>query len=189
MGFRYSMRCLFAVSAAWAGAASAQEQVATFTGQVMADACTVSVNGSGNEDGIVTFDPVLSNNELLTNQSYAAETSFTLELSDCGLTAGTMRAHFYNSDPDAITRGRLNKTDPTGTGSGWQIELRSSNDQLLSFYPTSVVTKNLSDPGGALDAAGSARIAYKVRYYRESTTTKVVPGTLRSHATYVLYYN
>jgi len=172
-----------------AQAVLAQEQIATFTGTVVADSCTVSVNGTGNEDGTVTFEPVLSNNELLDDGTYAGETTFTLELSDCGLTTGTMRAHFYNSEAGAVTNNRLNKTDPSGTGSGWSIELRSSNDKLLWFYTTSVVTKDMDDPGGALDATGSTSLTYKARYYRASVQTPIVPGTLRGHATYVLYYN
>jgi len=171
--------------------ALAQQQIATFTGTVVADSCTVSVNGTGSEDGTVTFDPVLSNNELRSNGSVAGETSFTLELSDCGLSDGTMRAHFYNPDAGAVTDGRLNKTDPSGTGSGWQIQLLSSNDKLLRFYTSSVVNRSnmASDPGGALNASGSASLTYKVRYFRTSTQTQIVPGTLRGHATYVLYYN
>jgi len=172
-----------------AQAALAQQQIATFTGTVVADACTVSVNGTGNEDGTVAFEPVLSNNYLRSGNTYAGETVFTLELSDCGLTGGIMRAHFYNSEPDAVTSGRLNKTDPTGTGSGWSIQLLSSDDKILLFYTTSVVMPQGSDPGGVLDATGSTSITYKARYYRASTQTPIVPGTLRGHATYVLYYN
>jgi len=190
MGLRYLTRCLLAAGLVWAGAANAQEQVATFTGKVTADACTVSVNGSGSKDGTVTFEPVLSNNQLLWDSSYAAETSFTLDLSDCGLSSGTMRAHFYNAEAGAVSNGRLNKTDPTGTGSGWQIQLLSKNNKLLHFYTSPTIVKKLSeDPGGWLDAAGGTRIEYKVRYFRQSINTKIIPGTLRGHATYVLYYN
>jgi len=172
-----------------AQAALAQEHIATFSGTVVADSCTVSVNGTGSQDGTVTLEPVLSNNDLLGNNTFAGETAFTLELSDCGLTNGTMRAHFYNAEQNAVSSGRLNKTDPTGTGSGWSIQLRSSDDKILLFYATSVVTQNMNDPGGVLDATGSTNITYKARYYRTSVQTPIVPGTLRGNATYVLYYN
>jgi len=166
-----------------------QEQIATFSGTVVADVCTVSVNGTGSEDGTVAFEPVLSNNALNRADTVAGETAFTLELSDCGLTSGTMRAHFYNSAAGAVTNGLLNKTDTSGTGSGWSIQLRSSDDKPLYFYTTSVVAQNMADPGGVLDATGSTSITYKARYYRASAKTPIVPGTLRGHATYVLYYN
>jgi len=187
------LKCLASLTAAMAlgeGVALAQQNVATFSGAVAADACTVSVNNSGNKDGTVTLAPVLSNNVLLGAHTYAGDFAFTLDLSDCSQTSGTMRAHFYSAEAGAVSNGRLNKADPAGTGEGWQIQLLSSSNQILTVATSSVVQYELSkDPGGALDDAGNASITYKARYYRADASVPLIAGTLAGKATYVLYYN
>lgn len=78
---------LIPVGMAAAGFAQADDGIIHFTGTVSATACSVSsVAGSGTTAGTVDFGQI-SSNTLKTAGSSTAATPFTIELTDCAVTA------------------------------------------------------------------------------------------------------
>jgi len=111
---------------------------------------------------------------------------FSIALGACGLSPHTVvSAWFYNVAAGAISHGRLNRA--SGGGAGWQYQFLpgdAGNAQLdVGISPTVAVSPIHLN----VDAPTDASLAYRVRYYRSSTT--LIAGDIISHATYVLYHH
>jgi len=149
-----------AASAALSTSAMAQSQV-TIIGEVGADICDITVNGTTN-----IRLPKISMAQIPTVGSTAQGNTLQIALANCDTTV-VQSAQVNFSSPNARTDGRVNSGV---NGVSLQVYTPSNNTQ--SFVTTSASSaRDTSNPYQvAVSAAGTATLNYGVRYYREALT-------------------
>jgi len=200
MKFKHLESLALVAGTAWMSAALAQTppRYVDFTGTVHDVSCTATFNGTGNEDGVISLGG-LNKKDNLQSQASAGKTftegevSFTLNVNACDYKNVMARIHFYNEEAGAIVSGRLNKTDQSGTGSGWRIELAHEDENLMaSVLSSSVPNFSANYPGVVLDGNGNGVFKYVARYHRPAWNNggaQIVAGKLTTSVSYVLFFN
>jgi len=160
----------------------AQAQTITINGNLKGATCTPSVTG-----GSVTLPDITLGTDLLTGGSSAKETPFTVSLSGCGAGASGLKGKIYFWQSQAYSSGVLAKTSGTGSGWSYQFLYGASGNTPLTVGSNSSVLSNTNDPGVTLGTAPTYNVTYRVRYYRLSTNTQLVPGNVGAVANMVFY--
>lgn len=164
---------LVAVIAAAAFAPTAQAAntgTITISGKVLADTCTIAVNG-----GATVALPTVMTNSLSTVGSNAGSTPFTIALSGCDANTTSAAMSFSGANIDAGT-GNLKNT-VTG-GSNVQVQLLNGasviNASTNANAPTITVT------------SGSGSVAMNARYV--AATAAATAGMVASTVSFTLSY-
>ncbi|MBW4204106.1 type 1 fimbrial protein [Enterobacter cloacae subsp. cloacae] len=149
----------------------------TFTGELTANTCNVSVDG-GAASSTVTL-PTVAAGVLDASGKSAGDTAFTLALSGCTGTLQTASA-FFEAGAGVNTDGRLVNT---GTAKNVDIQLldgSKSNGVINAGSAAQVASAGYVDVSG-----GSATLPYTARYYATGATEA---GTVASSVTYNIQY-
>jgi major type 1 subunit fimbrin (pilin) len=161
--------------------AVASDGTINFNGELVAQTCTVAVNGVVSPAISTVTLPTISNSLLTTAGQVAGQTGFSIELSKCSGSAKTAAAFFESgASVDPVT-GNLNNL--SGTATEVQLQLvDASNGSKIKAGDTmqSTATSRLT-----LDESGAAFMPYAVQYFASGTTT---PGTVVSSVTYSVNY-
>ncbi len=154
-----------------ASAATAPTNTGTiqFNGKVLADTCTVSINGSGTT---VTLTPVMATS-LATAGATAGATPFTLDLTNCDTNAAQATLSFASGSHNA-TDGNLTNT---GTAGNVEVELLSGST------PINVTTANGGPVVQLSNGAGSTSMT--AEYYATGAAT---PGLVSTSASVTFTY-
>lgn len=114
----------------------------SFTGRVLADTCTINVNGSGNNT--VALPSVMTTAFGSTVGSVAGATPFTIGLTGCDTNTTSAKMAFNGTQIDATTG---NLKNATSGGSNVQIQLLSGaaviNTSTSTNAPTIAVTNGV----------------------------------------------
>lgn len=152
----------------------------TFAGEITSPTCLIN-GGNGGENFEVAL-PKVAANALRETGAVAGNTTFNINLSNCGYTGGKVRAAFQEGGQVDPRSGRLNLQNVEGAdvAKNVQIELANAEDdkgivigeeQATNYFPIS--------------EEGSATLNYVARYY---ATGRAAAGQVRSQVTYVLQY-
>ncbi|MGE8143988.1 fimbrial protein [Pseudomonas frederiksbergensis] len=167
--------------------AQANDGTINFTGELTAQTCTSTVNGSATTQTVAL--PRLSTASLATTGQTAGATNFTIELSRCTATIATAAA-FFEAGPgvDSTTK---NVKNATGTARNVQFQLLDSAGTVIKAGDTSqtgaggtartpmVVTTGASP-------TGSATLPYAVQYVATGGAATV--GTVVGSVVYSINY-
>jgi major type 1 subunit fimbrin (pilin) len=168
---------LVSASALLSAAAQAADGTISFTGSLTDTTCTVTAVGGTGGDLNVTL-PTISATKLAAPGSTAGDTVFKLQVTGGATCAdGTIvRAHF---NPGATTDLINNVLNSTGTATHVAFELVNGDGTVMTIGGT--------DATSAVVTAGTATLAYVVRY--KSILGAATAGTASSSVTYDLAYN
>ncbi|MFO2463024.1 type 1 fimbrial protein [Pseudomonas sp. 15FMM2] len=177
----YKARALAVLVAATAtSAAMAADGTINFNGELVAETCTVAVNGAAADGTVVTL-PTLSTSVLASAGKVAGATGFNIQLSKCSATLKTASAFFEsgaNVDPKSgnlITKGAAGNVQLQLLDGVTGLAIKAGDTGQVS----STSRINI-DP-----VALTAELPYAVQYYAQGVTT---PGKLNSAVTYSINY-
>ena len=149
----------------------------TINGQVVANTCTVAVNG-GTNTGTVTLKPAPTS-ALATPGSTYGDMPFTIAVTGCDSSLNGKTALPYWSGANVNSNGRLHNT-----GTATNVDL-----QLLNQDDTTPITLNAPEgvqgTTGTKVAGGAATMTYYARYYATGAATA---GPVTSTVDYTLIY-
>lgn len=157
--------------------ANAADGTITINGRLTQATCTVKIN-NGNPDAVITL-PSLSTVALKTAGQTAGRTAFSMNLTGCTPTTGSVRAYFEHGPTVDAATGRLNNTAPSGA-QNVQVELRDNGENALYIGNTSQRT----NPATVL-TNGAADLTYSAYYYATGASTA---GNLATSVTYSIDY-
>lgn len=141
------------------------------TGKVVADTCSINVNGSGNT---VTLPTVTTSQFTAAGQAVGPK-AFTLNLTGCDNTATSAQLSFKTGTANA-TDGNLTNG---GTASGVEVQLLAGGSV--------VNTKTDANAPAVALTAGAGNTAMTAQYY--STAASVGAGSVTAAATVTFAYN
>ena len=157
----------------------------TFNGQIVANTCSVAVNG-GTADATITL-PTVPQASLLVAADTAGQTFFTMALTGCSATPAVtedqVAAYFESGTTVDATTGML---IPTGVGAPANLRLRLL-DGDTAHTPIQAGNMNQTTASTFTSIAGGANITmhYGVEYY---ATGAADAGTVNSSVIYTLQY-
>jgi len=157
--------------------AVASDGTITFTGNVESQTCTVSVNG-GDSSATVTL-PTVASSVLATEGETAGSTAFTISLTACTDTSGSVYAYFEQGANVDTTTGKLTNT---GTATNVQVQLKDSVSNILNIGSDDQTT---SPTTSGLSTDGSTTLSYSAEYYATGAATS---GTVSTSVTYSISY-
>ncbi|MBP0591986.1 type 1 fimbrial protein [Paraburkholderia sp. LEh10] len=166
-----------ATAGAHAGPAS-NGGVVTINGQLLANTCTVSGNGQGNNFTVTL--PTLSTSELSAAGSVAGATGFNIALTNCTPTTGNVHT-FWEYGPNTLADGNLQNN-----GTATKVEV-----QLLDYNGAMKVI-DVSKADGAQNSqvvaitTGNASLQYAAQYV--SPVGSATAGTVTTTVTYSMAY-
>ncbi|YCH30538.1 type 1 fimbrial protein [Erwinia sp. D4-22] len=158
--------------------AGAADGTITINGKLTQQTCTVKVN-NGAADAVITL-PSLSTSALDTAGKLAGRTAFTLNLTDCTPTTGSVRAYFEHGPTVDAATGRLNNMVSNGAK---QVQVQLRDDSETDVYVGNTIQRD--SPATALSSSGSAELIYSAYYY---ATGKATAGELATSVTYSIDY-
>lgn len=165
-----------ATSALVMSAAQASDGTINFSGQLTAQTCTTSVNGTSNV-GTVTL-PTFSIASLASAGATVGATNFTINLSGCQGTIATAAAIFEaGAGVDPTTQNIRN----TGNATGVQLQLLDSNGAVIKAGDTS----QTANTARTTVTGATAVLPYAVQYIASAATTA---GTVVGSVTYSINY-
>jgi major type 1 subunit fimbrin (pilin) len=166
-----------AASVAHAGPAS-NGGVVTINGELVANTCTVSGNGQGNNFTVTL--PSLSAAELSAAGSVAGSTGFSIALSNCTPATGNVHT-FWEYGANTLADGNLLNN---GTATNVEVQLIDSNGGQKVI--------DVSKADGAQNSqsiaitGGNANLQYAAQYI--SPTGSAGPGKVTTNVTYSMAY-
>lgn len=168
------------VAAAATSTAMAADGTINFKGELTAETCKASVNGSAGVNGPTVTLPTISTASLATAGKVAGQTGFNIQLSDCSAAIKTAAAFFESGGSVDPASGNLKNV----SGSATKVQLQlvdATNGQVIKAGDISQVTST-----SRVDVANtSAILPYAVQYFAQAATT---PGTVVSSVTYSINY-
>jgi major type 1 subunit fimbrin (pilin) len=175
MSKRLLSAALIAVVAAGfaTSAQAASSGTINFSGKVLADTCTIAVNGGST----VALPTVMTAAFGSTVGTTAGATSFNVALSGCDTNTASAAMAFAGANVDAAT-GNLKNTTAAG-GSNVQIQLLNSSDQVIN-------TSTQANAPIIAVTSGSGSTTLKARYV--STATATTAGLVTSSVNFTLTY-
>lgn len=155
--------------------ASAQDGRINFTGTLLDQTCTVTVNNQARVANVAL--PNISAASLGEAGKVGGDTFFEIELSSCAGAATKASAYFTaNSGVDPVTGNLVNR----GTAANVQLQLSDKSGEIRVGWPRQ------STRGEKFDIAnGGVIMPYVVKYV---ATGAVSPGTVSSFATFDISY-
>lgn len=160
-------------------AAHAADGTINFTGELLAQTCTNTINGGVSPATVVL--PKISAGVLGAAGVVAGATNFTIELTKCVGTATTAAAFFEaGTGVDPITKNVRN----TGAAANVQLQLLDSAGNPIKAGDTSQTDATIGTKRMTL-AGGAAVLPYAVQYI---ATGVAGAGTVVGHVTYSINY-
>lgn len=167
-----ALTSIFVVSAA-----RAADGTINFTGELTAQTCTSTVNGTTSAPTVTL--PKLSTASLATAGATAGSTNFTIELSKCTNPIATAAAIFEaGAGVDPVTKNLLN----TGTAKNVQFQLLDSAGKVIRAGDTASQVANATRTAVS---NGNAVLPYAVQYVASGPSTA---GTVVGSVTYSINY-
>lgn len=151
---------------------AASQGTINFTGKVLADTCTISVNGGST----VALPSVMTAAFGSAAGNVAGTTPFTVALKDCDTNTAQAQMQFSGSNIDTGT-GNLKNT--AASGSNVQI-------QLLNDTDTAINTATQANAPTIAVASGTGSTQLKAQYISTSATTSA--GLVASTVDFTLTY-
>ena len=159
------------------GNGTAIDGTITINGQVVANTCTVAVNG-GSNTGTVALKPAPTSALATTGSTYG-DMPFTIAVTGCDSSLNGKSVLPYWSGAQVNSNGRLRNT-----GTATNVDL-----QLLNQDDLTPIALNAPEGGqgttGATVASGAATMTYYARYYATGAATA---GPVTSTVNYTLIY-
>ncbi|QOY72408.1 fimbrial protein [Pseudomonas sp. OST1909] len=157
--------------------AHAADGTINFTGELTAQTCTSTVNGTTSVPTVTL--PKLSTASLASAGATAGSTNFTIELSKCTGTIATAAAIFEaGTGVDPVTKNLVN----TGTAKNVQFQLLDSAGKVIRAGDTA---SQVSNTTRTAMSAGTAVLPYAVQYVASGASTA---GTVVGSVTYSINY-
>ncbi|RXV68731.1 type 1 fimbrial protein [Burkholderia stabilis] len=168
---------------AFAPLAHAADGTINFTGELMAQTCTIDVNGTVTPAVATVTLPTVSTGKLTASGETTGQTGFVVGLKNCSGPATAASAFFENGPTVDLASGNLNTTAGAGAATNVQLQLvDASNGSTIKAGNTD---QNTNTTRIALDASGNANLPYAVQYYATGATTA---GSVNSSVTYSINY-
>jgi len=158
--------------------AHASDGTITFTGNIAATTCTISVAG-GSSSGSITL-PNISTKALAVTSATAGSTPFSVSLSGCTGSA-TQAAIWFENDSNINSSGRLINT---GTASNVDVAIYNSTSSahiLIGQTSTAFGSSGMAFP----ISGGSSTLNYLAKYYAHGIATA---GTVTANVNYTVQY-
>jgi major type 1 subunit fimbrin (pilin) len=168
----------FVASAAHAAGPTSNGGVLTINGELVANTCTVSGNGQGNNFTVTL--PTLSASELSAAGSYAGSTGFNIALTNCTPATGNVRT-FWEYGSNTLADGNLKSN---GTATNVEVQLVDYNNGQKTI--------DVSKADGAQNSqtvaisGGNASLQYAAQYY--SPAGSATAGNVTTNVTYSMSY-
>lgn len=156
--------------------AHAADGMITITGSLTAQTCTIN----GGTKNFTVALPKVSASSLATAGNTAGRTPFTIALTSCSPTTGTVHTYFEAGPTTDTASGRL--IVDAGGASNVQISLLNGADQSAIKAGSPNATQN-SKPVGI--NSGAATLQYYAEYY---ATGKATAGAANTRVMYTLAY-
>ncbi|WP_343583442.1 fimbrial protein [Herbaspirillum sp.] len=170
-------------TAALGQAAHAADGTIYFTGSLVAQTCTIDVNGTVTPAVATVTLPTVSTGLLATANATTGQTGFIIGLKNCTGPAKSAAAFFESGSTVDLASGNLKTATGAGAATGVQLQLVDASTG------TAIKAGNVSQHTGttqvALDASGNASLPYAVQYYATGAATA---GTVNSSVTYSINY-
>jgi major type 1 subunit fimbrin (pilin) len=168
---------IFASAAMASQFACASDGTITFTGNVTAQTCTISGNGTTNNFTVAL--PSVSSSSLAAAGQTAGRTAFNIALTACTPATGTVHTYFEPGATTDLTTGNL----IVATGGATNVEIGLLNSD---FTPIKAGAADASQNSESVSiAAGSATLNYYAQY---TATGAATAGKANSSVTYTLSY-
>lgn len=168
-------------SVAAVSAVNAADGIINFEGELVAQTCTVAVDGVVTPAAATVTLPTVSAGLLDAAAKSAGATNFNIQLSNCTGTATTAAAFFEAGASVDPVSGYLKNTSGTATNVALRL-LDSANGNVIqagNINQVAATTRN------AIDASGNANLPYAVEYVALDAATA---GTVTSSVTYSIDY-
>lgn len=158
--------------------AHASDGTITFTGNIAATTCTISVAG-GSSSGSISL-PTISTKALAVTSATAGSTPFTVSLSGC-TGAATQAAIWFENDSNVNSSGRL-----INTGTASNVDVAIYNTASSSHILIGQTASTFGSSGTAFPiSSGNATLNYLARYYARGVATA---GTVTTSVNYTVQY-
>ncbi|WP_327440578.1 fimbrial protein [Pseudomonas donghuensis] len=161
--------------------AHAADGTINFSGELVAQTCTIAVNGTATPAIATVTLPTVSTGLLDAAAKSTGRTNFNIQLSSCTGTASTAAAFFEAGASVDPVSGYLRNTGGTATLVGLRL-IDSANGNVIQAGNTNQLTATSRN---TIDASGNANLPYAVEYVALGTATA---GTVTSSVTYSIDY-
>lgn len=186
MKFNKALLSATIISVCFASSSMAESDgVINFEGELTANTCRVTVDGSSTSPAIVTL-PTVSIDTLKTAGATTGATGFKIGLSDCvGVTTTTTAAAFFENGSTVDTNtAQLLNTAPTATAAE-NVQLQLLDDSN-AFTKINIGNQDQTANTTHLDlSSGTVTLPYSVRYYATGLTS---PGLVQSQVNFSIDY-
>ncbi|UVS86093.1 type 1 fimbrial protein [Burkholderia glumae] len=165
--------------------AFAADGLIIFTGNVTAQTCTISGNGTGSKDFTVAL-PSVQASALPSTGSTAGATPFSINLTNCvsKSDADAVKAvHAYFESGPTIDTETGNLILAKGGAAGVEIQLLNAADQSAIKLGQPDASQN--SKAVSVNADGTATLRFYAQYYATGTVT---PGSATSNVMYTIAY-
>jgi len=171
-------------AAALAPLAHASDGTVDFAGKLVAQTCTIDINGVPAFMSVVLL-PKVSTGMLTTAGETTGQTGFSIGLSNCSGAAKSAAAFFEHTGLtpiDPVTGNMKNGVAP-GLATNVQLQLLDAlSGNPIRIGDTGQLTSTTHVP---IDASGNARLPYAVQYYATGATTA---GRVRTDVYFSINY-
>lgn len=176
---------LAGVAAGAANMAMATTGTITFNGQVVADSCKVTVDGT---TGTVVTLPTVKTSDLSSDGAVAGKTPFTLYIKECGdavvargITLSLTDPNNFDGTNNNLLKNKLTSSQATNVGIQLADESSSSTDINFNGNP------NTRDITGANITNGEATLPLSASY-KSTSVAGATPGAVTSELTWTITY-
>lgn len=172
-------------AAAFGQTAHAADGTINFFGELVAQTCTIDVNGTVTPAAAMVMLPKVSTGKLASSGQTTGTTGFTIGLKNCAGPAKSASAFFESGTTVDPATGNLKNTVAAGGGPATNVQL-----QLIDITGNKLIRAGDSIQHTAtakvtLDASGNANLPYAVQYYATGVTTA---GKVASQVLYSIDY-
>lgn len=155
----------------------------TFTGKIVASACTVQgINGGTSATGAQVPLPDVTPSSFNNGGGYAGMTDFVINLQDCDTTTMKNAQVSFSGTPDE-TDNALLKNSAAAPAGGVGIALLENDGNTL----IDIGSGNASDNQTLV--TGNTELKFKVAYKSNTSTPAVSPGDVQAKSFFDISYN
>jgi major type 1 subunit fimbrin (pilin) len=153
-----------------------------FEGELTDNTCTIAGNGAG-KDFTVTLPKIGVSAVNADPADGVGNTKFTIKLSNCTPTAGTVSLYFEPSAKVDLATGRLKNTE--GTATNVEVGLKNADFSKITLG-NDAATQN--SQAITITGGNSAEVVYWAAYYKAPAGTATA-GTVKTSTVYTLMWN
>lgn len=165
--------------------AFAADGTITFSGNVIAQTCTINGSGNHNDTGANNFTvtlPTVSTSALATAGQTAGRTPFNIALTACTQKSGNVHAYFEPGPTVDTATGNLVLTGRPGDATNVEIGLLNNDLSAVKVGAADVSQNSKSVP---ISSAGAATLSFFAQYVATGVATA---GAAESSVMYTLVY-